>query len=134
MANYKRIYTSVDTKPVTLYQPRTAGAEDAYPALLNAAGQLIVDVSGGNITSATNTKANVTTASTLVLAANTDRIAAIIVNDSDEEIYLSLSGTAVMNEGIRLNPYGGTLNETEYTGIISAICETGTKNLTVCEK
>ena len=58
------------------------------------------------------------------------------VNDSDETIYLNLSGTAVMNEGIRLNANGGSyeinLNNL-YTGAVTGICSSGTKNLTVVE-
>ncbi len=51
-------------------------------------------------------------------------------------IYLSLSDTAVMNEGIRLNANGGAfeINSTNlYTGEVAAICVSGGKNLTVCE-
>ena len=102
--------------------------------VVNDDGSLKVDVGGGNVTSATNTKVSVGSSSTTVLALNTSRVAAILVNDSDEVIYISLSGTAVINEGIRLNAYGGNLIETEYTGIITAICASGTKNLTVVEK
>jgi len=86
------------------------------------------------ITSATNTKVNVGASSTTVLVANSDRREAIIVNDSDEAIYISLSSTAIMNEGIRLNPNGGSLIETEYVGEITAICSSGSKNLTIVEK
>lgn len=86
--------------------------------------------------SATPTKISVGATSTSVLAANANRNFAVFVNDSDEVIYLSLSGTAVMNEGIRLNAAGGAyeinvLNM--YTGDISAICSSGTKNLTLTE-
>ena len=106
----------------------------AYAADVGADGSLKVTTEGGNVTSATNTKVSVGSSSTTVLALNANRIAAILVNDSDEEIYVSLSGTAVMNEGIRLNASGGNLIETEYTGIITAICASGSKNLTVVEK
>ena len=91
------------------------------------------------IGSPTVATANVTTAisvgtsSTTVLASNSDRIEAIIVNDSDETVYLNLSGTAVMNEGVRLNASGGALALNTYTGIITAICTSGGKNLTVTE-
>lgn len=83
--------------------------------------------------SATNTKISVGAASTSVLSANNDRIEFTIVNDSNEVVYLSLSGTAVMNQGVRLNANGGAYINTNYIGAISAICASGSKNITVCE-
>ena len=88
---------------------------------------------GRSASSATNTKVSVGLASTAVLADNSDRIEITIVNDSDEVVYLSLSDTAVMNEGIRLNAHGGAIINNTYTGAIAAICTTGTKNITVSE-
>jgi len=84
--------------------------------------------------SATNTKVSVGAASTSVLAANSDRIEFLLVNDSDEVIYISLSGTAVMNEGIRLNKSGGSYINCSYVGKVTAICTSGSKNLTVSEQ
>lgn len=87
-----------------------------------------------NFPSATNTKVTVGSASTSVLAADTIKKYAIFVNDSNETIYLSLSGTAVSGEGIRLNANGGLyeiLPDNFYTGAITAICASGSKNLTV---
>ena len=71
--------------------------------------------------------------STTVLAANADRRYAIIVNDSDENIYLKLGSSAEMNKGIRINSAGGTFMENIYTGIITGICSSGSKNVTVTE-
>lgn len=99
-------------------------------------GTWTVTVSGSAATTATNTKVSVGSSSTSVLASNASRKFAIFINDSDETIYLNLSGTAVMNEGIRLNANGGSyeinLNNL-YTGAITGICSSGTKNLTVVE-
>ena len=56
------------------------------------------------------------------------------MNDSDEEIYVSFGGTAVLNEGVRLNSNGGStsISQGEGSGLaINAICASGTKNLTV---
>jgi len=78
-------------------------------------------------------KVTVTSTSTPVLAANSNRKCAIIINDSDAVIYIAYSNTATLNEGIRLNPSGGVLIENTYTGPISAITATGSKNLTVTE-
>ena len=104
------------------------------PILVNAAGHLLISVSG--VSSATNTKVAVGAASTTALAANASRKFAHFVNDSDEAIYLNFSGTAVINEGARLNARGGYcgINMTDlYTGIVTAICASGGKNLTVME-
>ena len=85
--------------------------------------------------SATTTKVSVGATSTAVLSANSDRKYFALVNDSNEDIYVDLSGTAVMNEGIRLSASGGSLvmeiGNAMYTGAVSAICSSGTKNLTV---
>ena len=86
-----------------------------------------------NISVATNTKVTVGNTSTSVLSANSSRTGFALVNDSDEDIYVSLSGTAVMNEGIRINSDGGSVIDDAYRGAITAICTTGGKNLTVME-
>lgn len=83
--------------------------------------------------STTSGKITVGSASTSVLSANSDRLSLAVVNDSDETIYINLSGTAVMNEGIRLNASGGSFETDKYTGAVTAICSSGSKNLTVTE-
>ena len=87
--------------------------------------------------SSTGTKVDVGSSSTAVLSANPDRKYLALVNDSDEVIYIKLAGTAVLNEGIRLNASGGSLvmeiANAIYLGAISAICTSGSKNLTVTE-
>jgi len=88
------------------------------------------------IESATDTKVAVEVASTLVLAANPQRMDAVFVNDSNKEIYLARGNAAVLNEGIRLNATGGSyeINANNlFLGAINAIAEGGAKNLTVSE-
>lgn len=83
-----------------------------------------------------NTKVEVGSVSTAVLGANSSRRYLFLVNDSDENIYVSLSSTAVMNEGILLTAGGGALTldiASMWLGEISAICASGGKNLTVSE-
>ncbi|MCP3684461.1 MAG: hypothetical protein GY861_17490 [bacterium] len=81
--------------------------------------------------SAVNGKIDVDATSTEVRGGNGNRKFLILVNDSDEVIYISLSATAAMNEGVRLNANGGTLIiGEEYNGPVSAICASGSKNLT----
>ena len=52
---------------------------------------------------------NVGVESGMILAANGNRKAAIVVNDSDETIYVALGYAAVVGRGIRLNAAGGSL-------------------------
>jgi len=80
-----------------------------------------------------NTKVTVGNTPTTVIASNSDRRFVVIVNDSDEDVYLNLSATAVINEGIRINANGGSYIEDIYTGAISGICASGGKNVTVAE-
>ena len=83
-----------------------------------------------------NTKVDVGSSSTAVLSANSGRRFLFLVNDSDENIYVSLSSTAVLNEGILLTAGGGALTldiASMWLGSVSAICLSGTKNLTVSE-
>jgi len=58
-------------------------------------------------TSVTNTAVSVGDTSTTILAANANRKYALIVNDSDTNIYLALGAAAAVNSGIRLNANGG---------------------------
>lgn len=73
---------------------------------------------------AVNNAVNVGTSSTSVLAARDTRKGAVLVNDSDEDIYLAFGGVAVLNQGIRLNNGGGAYEITSvnlWTGTINAI-------------
>lgn len=124
---------------------RTDGIGEYVPTgeqLATAQGQQdIIDAlninTGINIAnSMVNTKVSVGLVSTLVLGANAGRRFLFLVNDSDANIYVSLSGTAVLNEGILLTPGGGALTldiASMWLGSISAICAAGGKNLTVSE-
>jgi hypothetical protein len=74
--------------------------------------------------------------STLVLGANSGRRFLFLVNDSDENIYVSLGSAAVLGEGILLTAGGGALTldiASMWLGGIYAICTSGGKNLTVSE-
>ena len=83
--------------------------------------------------SADNGSVTVGSSSTLVLNNKTGRLYALLVNDSDETIYIALGEDAVLNSGIPLFPYGGSLEldgEEPFKGVIRAICASGGKNLT----
>ena len=92
-----------------------------------AAGTMIVKQA--IIPTATNTKASVGTGSTEITAAVPTRYSIDIVNDSDEVVYLGLEDAAVLNEGIRLNPNGGSYSSNTFTGAIYGIAA-ATANVT----
>jgi hypothetical protein len=74
--------------------------------------------------------------STVLLSANVNRKYLMIINNSSNRVWVSHSDTAVVGEGIYIEPGGhyeiSALNL--YTGSISAICNTGeTANLTGVE-
>jgi hypothetical protein len=71
--------------------------------------------------------------STLVLAADLKREHLLLINDSDEIIYVSFGQPAVLNTGIRLNTAGGQFEmvDTVYQQAIYGICASGNKKLLV---
>ena len=78
----------------------------------------------------------VTTLSGVVMAANSSRLMATFINDSDAIIYLALGSTATLNTGVRLNPGGGSFEITllnRYTGVVSAISTGPSQNLCITE-
>jgi predicted nucleic acid-binding Zn-ribbon protein len=91
---------------------------------------------GSGLTLSVSDGVTVGSSSTTILAANTNRKDAIIVNDSDQIIYLKRGTGAELNKGIRLNANGGSyeinLNNL-YKGIITGICTDGSKDVTVSE-
>jgi len=84
----------------------------------------------------TSSSVSVGNTSTTILTANSKRKYLALVNDSNETIYVNIGNAAVMNEGIRLNSNGGSLEMKYpiiYTDAIYGICQSGGKNLTVFE-
>ena len=95
-------------------------------------------VAGQEYTTPTHTAPSIGTTSTIALASNAGRLYALLINDSDETIYLKLGVAAVVNEGIRLNANGGSYEMSKklgnlYTGAINAICASGGKKLLILE-
>jgi len=89
-------------------------------------------------TKARNKNVTCGTTSVLVLPANSKRLGAVLVNDSDTVIYIYLGdGPAVVNAGIRLNASGGAYEITSFNnpwmGQIHAICGSATKVLCITE-
>jgi hypothetical protein len=54
------------------------------------------------------TTASCTSSTGAALAANTSRVAALLINDGTSSIYLKIGEAAVASEGIRLNANGGS--------------------------
>jgi hypothetical protein len=87
-----------------------------------------------DFSSGTSGNKSIGATTTEVVAANEARKYLILVNDSNEAIYLSLGSAAVMNKGIRLNANGGSLEiagEHPFRGAINGICTSGGKNACV---
>lgn len=93
-------------------------------------------MSNPGLLSPVNSNIAVGSSSTEILAANGDRSHLALVNDSNETIYIAISGAAVMNKGIRLNSNGGSA-EWKWPlipkQVINGICASGSKNLTIFE-
>ena len=125
---YKRETETTDCLPVLLLARKAALQADGWPILVDENGYLLIGA-GTKSSATTNTSITVGSVSTLVLSANTSRLYAVVSNDSTETMYVSLSDTAIMNTGHRLNAHGGAWVIYGYTGQISAICSSGGKNI-----
>jgi hypothetical protein len=80
----------------------------------------------GSYSTPSHTTISVTTTSGQALASNTNRKYALLVNDSDTDMYIMLGSSAVLNQGIRINANGGSYEMSNnfgnlYTGAISVI-------------
>jgi len=112
-----------------------------HPALVNRKGDgsgtwSVVD--DGSYTTPTHSQPTVGATTTLAVAANADRLYALLINNSDEVIYLKIGVAAVLNQGIRLNANGGSYELSKRLGnltfgAINAICTSGSKVLLVTE-
>jgi hypothetical protein len=94
---------------------------------------------GFNATASTDTAktsqgaVSVGTSSGVLVPANGDRVELTICNDhATQVVYLSLGGTAVANQGIRLGP-GQFYTTNAYTGAVSAIATGAATGVTFAE-
>lgn len=98
---------------------------------------IVSDVgASASIQSTTQDGVTVGSSTTQIAPVNANRLYLAIVNDSDEDIYLALGNSAVLNEGIRINANGGSfeMNGTNlFTGIVNGICSSGSKNVTLLQ-
>ena len=75
--------------------------------------------------------------STLVLAANRNRVGCDLTNDSKQTMYLARGHDAVIGSGFRLNANGGSYRigtSNLWLGTVYAICADGQANLCVSEE
>lgn len=98
----------------------------------------VVPASDLGYTTPTHTVVTVGATTTQIVAANANRKYLLLINDSDENIYLKLGAAGVINAGIRLNANGGSYEMFAivgniYTGAINGICASGSKKLLVTE-
>lgn len=88
------------------------------------------------LTVSSPTSTSVGVASAQAVASNSSRKGLILTNTSTNTISLGIGATAVLNNGITLNPSGGTFVMDEYnftTGAINAIAGGASSNLTIQE-
>ena len=136
---YQRfIGLSSDNKPTVVPIGSTFLETDTLKDFIFDGTSWVLRETTGLYTVPTHTAPTIGATSTAALAANANRLYALLVNDSDTPIYIKLGATAVANQGIRLNANGGSyeLSEKEgnlYTGAINAICASGGKKILVLE-
>ena len=88
------------------------------------------------LTSAANKKVTVGNTSTLILSQNSARKLATIINNSDEDITLSIGAAAVAGEGVLIKAagFGYEINiDNLLTGAVYGICASGGKSVAVME-
>ena len=70
----------------------------------------------GSAIDPTETNVNVVNTSATVLAANSSRYSLLLVNNSDTDMYLALTGAAVVGHGIPLKAFGGSYDASKMAG------------------
>ena len=116
-----------------------APATEAKQDTGNTSLSTIATKINGGLTTITHTAVMVTTTTGQALASNSSRKYVLLVNDSDTDFYIELGSSAVANQGIRINAFGGNFEMSNqsgnlYTGAINVIHGgTGSKNLLVTE-
>lgn len=132
------IWDILTTRRRSDHQPRALECTDNGDLYIHgpgAGGGMPVTVTA--YTTPTHTVVNVTTNTSEVLAANANRLYALLVNDSDTVIYIMLGAAAVASQGIRLNAAGGSYEMglgNLYTGAINGIhAGAGNKVLLILE-
>lgn len=104
---------------------------------MNASEEILNDTHNP-LSSASHTAVTIGSTTTPVLSANPKRRYVILINDSNEEIYIALGATATKNTGIRINANGGSFEMSRgignlYLGEIAGVSTSGNMTLLVTE-
>ena len=116
-------------------------------AIIDASGNQITNFGGGGggggggntaVSSATTQAIiSVTTSNTSILSSNSSRVGGWVKNISDEDIYISFSGTAATNKPTKIRPDASLTLSGDgwvYQGAVAAIhAGTGSKSVEVVE-
>lgn len=115
-------------------------------AIVDASGNQITNFGGGGgggggntaVSSATTQAiVSVTTSNTSILSSNSSRVGGWVKNISDEDIYISFSGTAATNKPTKIRPDASLTLSGDgwvYQGAVAAIhAGTGSKSVEVVE-
>ena len=137
---YRRLAgLSSDSKPTTNMPIGSTFLEtDTRRGFIYDGSNWVLKDTGGQYTTPTHTAPTIGTTTTLVLAANANRLYALLVNVSDEAIYLGLGTDAIQGEGLPLLTKGSHYEmsgkfDNLYIGVINGICASGGKKLLVTE-
>jgi hypothetical protein len=126
-----------------------AGKDFATQATLNtlktdlessqdASKNLKVSNINGIYTTPTHAAVSVGTSSAQALAANANRKYALLQNDSDTDMYISLGASAALHQGVLLKASGGFYEMSEpagnlYRGLVNVISTASGKNIMITE-
>lgn len=111
---------------------QTLNTNGAKESKQDTAISILQDIEANTQSSSTGKEATVSaltsvaasTSSVSLLAANADRVEAIVRNDSNQELYIVLGATATTSAAIKLKKDDVFVIE-KYTGAISGIWDTG---------
>lgn len=87
-------------------------------------------------TGQTPTSVSVTTSSTELLAANTNRKWCVLTNVGNKDVFLAIDATALVNKGILLGKGGGSIQmgaDIMSTGALNGITASGTASVLIQE-
>ena len=129
---------SSDNKPTVVPIGSTFLETDTLKDFIFDGTSWVLRETTGLYTTPTHTAPTIGATSTAALAANANRLYALLVNHSDETIYLKEGANAVLDEGIPLLVKGSHYEMSGkfgnlYTGAINAICASGGKKILVLE-
>ena len=110
------------------------GSGDVQTLLTDTAGRLEVNTTGSDSTTSTLTNVAASATNVTLLAANTDRTGAIIVNDGNKNLYIKFGATASTTSFTAKIPSNGYYEVPfSYTGIIDGIWDSANGSARITE-